>query len=175
MGWKNLKEHYRISHIVQMRRGALVIGSPYISDLITVHPDGTATAGKLGVSSNDDLSRYLAEMQADPALVARLLAAPDTFAKSLPVFTYDGGNILEKQCEEYDWPNLTHDGLLMYENTFSADKAQVIAWAKQETRCGIENMEENLKEAEKRVTDVQGYLARYRAQLAKLEADYPTP
>jgi len=40
MGWKNLKEHFRIGHIVQCRDGVILIGSGYVSDLIKVSLDG---------------------------------------------------------------------------------------------------------------------------------------
>ena len=40
MGWKNVKEHYRIEHQVQVRAGRICIGSPYISEIIVIGADG---------------------------------------------------------------------------------------------------------------------------------------
>lgn len=47
MSWKNVKEHYRIGHIVQIREGKMRIGSPYVSDLLSVSFDGVVEWGKL--------------------------------------------------------------------------------------------------------------------------------
>jgi len=174
MSWKNIKDHYKIGHTVQIREGRICIGSAYISDLICVSFDGQVTWGTLGrSSSNDDLCRYYDEMVADLTKVKQLIDEPDTFTASLPVYTYDGGNIIEKQCEAYGYPNITHDGDLMYENTFSDDKNQVIAWAKRNAFLGVKSWKRNIAEAEKALEEKRGYLAREEADLAKLESDYP--
>jgi hypothetical protein len=174
MGWKNLKEQYKIGHTVQIREGRICIGSSYISDLLRVSFDGQVTWGNLGPStSNDDLMRYHAEMTADLAKVKSLIDAPDTFAQSLLVYTYDGGQILEKQCEAYGYPNVTHDGFLMYENSFSADKAKVVSWAKHNAFLGIKGWKRNIAEAEKALEEKRSYLAQEEADFAKLNADYP--
>lgn len=58
-------------------------------------------------------------INADPTAAAALLAKPDTFAASIPVYTWDASYaIVSHQCEELGWPNVTHDGALMYRNTF---------------------------------------------------------
>lgn len=65
MAWKNIKDHYRIGHIVQIRNGLITIGSSFVHDLIRVTLDGKVSWGNLGASKNDDLARYYAEMTAD--------------------------------------------------------------------------------------------------------------
>lgn len=175
MSWKNIKDHYRIGHNVHFREGKLCIGSPYVPDLITISPQGDMAWNRaLGPSKNDDLARYWQEMEADKETLLRLLNSPDTFKKSIPVYTYDGGEILEKFCEKPKWPNVTHDGLLMYDNSFSTDKAKVVEWAKRNTSAGIELITTRLAELRSDITEREARLAEYRADLAKLEADYPT-
>lgn len=146
MGWKLLKERYRIGHIVQIREGALCIGSPYIHDLIKI-VDGKPTWGNLGPSKNDDLARYFDEMSADINSLHRIIDEPDWFDVFTPVYTWDGGEIIEKLCEEHGWPNVTHDGQLMYENSFSTDRAKVVEWAKESARYSVEWRKERLEEA----------------------------
>ena len=41
MGWKNVKEHYRIGHSVHVTEKGICIGSSYIPDIIIIAPDGT--------------------------------------------------------------------------------------------------------------------------------------
>ena len=173
MSWKNVKDHYRIGHSVEMRNGKICIGSPYVSELIIVSPDGTVTWGKLGPSHNDDLARYYDEMTESRAYLRELIAAPDTFTASIPVYTYDGGNIIEKQCEALGWPNCTHDGMMMYENTFSTDKAKIVAIAKRNAACDVKMLKKRIVEEEERMDELRRSLASDEAALAKLNADYP--
>jgi hypothetical protein len=173
MSWKNVRDHYRIGHQVQINDGRICIGSPYIYDLIRVSLDGAVSWGNLGPSNNPDLARYYAEMTADPVKLRELVTTPDTFTASIPVFTYDGGEIIEKQCETLGWPNVTHDGLMMYANTFSADKATVVAWAKRNADLGIESARRRIEEAETDLLQARTQLALEEADRAELEADYP--
>lgn len=173
MSWKNIKEHYRIGHIVQIREGRICIGSGYVSDLITVSFDGEVALGKLGISGNEDLQRYHAEMTADLGKLKELIDTPDTFTASLPVYTYEDGEILEKQCEALGYPNITHDGLIQYGNTFSADKAEVVEWAKKNARYGIEAGDRRREEVKAEAAKVEEWRAEYVDALAKLNADYP--
>ena len=173
MSWKNIKDHYRIGHIVQVRDGKICIGSGYCPELIMVSFEGKVSLGVLGISSNEDLERYHAEMTADLGKLKELLDAPDTFAASLPVYTYDGAEIIEKQCEAYEWPNVTHDGKIQYENSYSADKSKVVEWAKENARYGVEAWTERIAEAEKKLAECRASLARNETDLAKLMADYP--
>ena len=169
MGWKNVKEHYKIGHYVQVTDKGICIGSPYIHDIIVIGLDGTIKKGET-TTHNADLIRYQTEMLDDPEKLRQLVQSPDSFSQSIPVYTYDGGEIIEKQCETLGWPNVTHDGLMMYENTFSTDKDVVIAWAKANAESAIkwtlESIEQKKRELESREAD----LSKYRNDLKKLEA-----
>lgn len=173
MAWKRLKEHFQIGHIVQIKEQTILIGSPYVSDLISVSADGACAWGKLGASTNPDLARYFAEMRSAPTLVRELIASPDSFSAHNPVFTYEGGTVLEKKCEEYGWPNVTHDGLLMYENSFFREKSKAIEKAKNNARAGIKSWTENIAEAEAALAIKRAYLAEEIANLSRLDTDYP--
>lgn len=173
MGWKNIKDHYRIGHIVQIRDGRIAVGSGYVSDLIRVSFDGNVSWGNLGASKNDDLARYYAEMTADPKKLKELIDMPDTFTESLTVYTYDGGEIIEKKCEAYGWPNLTHDGQLQYENMHSADKLMVVKWAKQDSKLGIKAALERIAEIKKDLKKVEDWHSKEVSDLEKLERDFP--
>lgn len=163
MGWKTLKEHFNIEHIVQVSEGSILIGSGFISDLVKINP---AT----GLISENDcspgfLERYYPSVHdAQPEIIVELLAKQDTFTASVPVFTYDGANILEKFCEQPGWPNVTHDGMLMHDNTFSTDRNQVVEWAKASNKAHIRHKANHLENLEKDV-------AIARAKLAVLEDD----
>ncbi len=182
MGWKNVKDHYRITHIVQVSKtdngrdgggvDAICIGSSYIRDLIAIGMDGSIL--KRYESGNEHLERYMREMDADLDVLKRLVLSPDTFAgDGITVYTWEGAEILEKQCEVFGWPNVTHDGCLMYENTFSLNKSEVIFRAKREAKLRMKSAQEVLDSYQKKTQEMQEYLDACRLQLDALYADYP--
>jgi hypothetical protein len=172
MGWKNVKEHYRIGHIVQVAEEGICIGSPYIHDIIVIGLDG-AIKKRDDRTSNDDLLRYQREIDADPETLKRLIEDPDTFSESITVYTYDGGEILEKQCEKPGWPNVTHDGCLMYENLFSTDKITVVKWAIENAKAAVKLTIDSILRLEKQLSESQKLLSEFKADLEKLESEYP--
>jgi hypothetical protein len=172
MGWKSFKEKFGILHVVQVVEESIHIGSALVPDLATVDM-------KTGVlEENRDLRGFLlkhypALAAAAPEYILAVLDAPDTFAASVKVHTYEGGDIVEKECEEPGWPNLTHDGRLMHDNMFSADRAEVVGWAKRDAASGIESYGKYVAEAEQQLAGFRSLLSACQSNLAKLEADHP--
>ena len=107
-------------------------------------------------------------MDADPFKLAELVAAEDIFERSIPVFTYQGGEIVEKQCEELGWPNVTHDGCMQFENTFSPDAGLVRTWAIDNARAGIEWMTAHALEKEAELSEMRERLAQRKSDLGAL-------
>ncbi len=172
MGWKNVKEHYRIGHTVQITPEGLCIGSPYIHNIMVIGLDGVFKKRYDMSRSNEDLCRYQEEMDADPTKLRELIATPDTFAESMTVYTYDGGEIVEKKCEVGP-TRVTHDGAMMYNNTFSEDRAKVVEWAKSNASAGIKCYRQRVEEIASDLLRVKALLEKEEANLAKLNADYP--
>lgn len=173
MGWKTLKEHFDITHIVQVTHASICIGSSFVSDLAAID----LATGR--VSENPAFEGFLREkypalLAAAPEEILQLVHAPDLFAASLPVYTYHGSEIIEKQCESYGWPNLTHDGEMMYENRFSKNKKTVIAWAKNSAASAAQHVRQAIAEAEARLTGLREELKAAEAALVKLERDHPS-
>ena len=172
MGWKTLKERFGIGHIVQVTSAGIVIGSGYVSDLVTINP----ATGK--VTENSTFSGFLREhypallsSSADEILSA--INAEDTFSTSTPVYTYTGGTIIEKLCEKPGYPNVTHDGCLMYENTYSTDKSMVVRWAKRNAEAGISLITRYIADTEKRLAEQRDELEKSENDLADLDAAFP--
>ncbi len=172
MGWNNVKKHYRIGHIVQVTERGICIGSPYIPECIVIGLDGELKFAYKD-RANDDLVRYQQEMDADPALLRRLVLEPDTFERALPVYTFQEAAILEKRCEAFSYPNVTHDGCLMYDNTFSHDRNIVIAWAKRDAALAIKHRLSRLEELEAQAAYTRKLVAQSQAVQAQLAKDFP--
>lgn len=174
MGWKLVKDHYRIGHIVHVRTEGICIGSPYIPEILIIGNDGVLKK-RDDKRDNEDLRRYLSEFDADPELLKRLVLEPDPVpGKTVTVWTYAGAAIIEKQCEEPGWPNTTIDGELMYENTFSTDKEQVVRWAKESAMYGVKAYNRTIAKIEKELAEQQSERAKCESNAAKLAADFPS-
>lgn len=172
MGWKNFKKHFGIEHNVQMTADGLCIGSSYVHNLAVVD---VATGA---IRENQVFSRFLTEnyptlKQATPQEILDVLNEQDTFTKSIPIYTYEDGKIIEKQCEVLGYPNVTHDGLMMYENTFSIDKQTIIDRAKEVMTCNIKHDLRNIQELEQKLASCKDQLAIDEADLLELETNYP--
>lgn len=168
MGWKRVRDHYRIEHSVSVHGDGICIGSAYIPGLIVIAPNGTVETSALGLRDNDDLSRLFSELRANPAQLRRLIAEPDTFARDIPVYTYDGATIIEKFCETPGWPNVTHDGEMMYDNAFSTNRDQVVRWARRDAEAAAHLAELRIAEAEKGLALLRSRLANARKVVAQL-------
>jgi hypothetical protein len=173
MGFKALKQFYRIGHSVHVTDEGICIGSPYVHNLIVIGLDGVLKKRHDREGSNDDLDRYMREFDEDPVRLKRIVAAPDAFDRSLPVFTWKGGEIVEAACEEYGWPNVTHQGRMMYENTFFKEKADAVRAAKEDAAAGVKWRLEAVARSERELADQRRELDLSEANLAKLNADFP--
>lgn len=167
MGWKSVKEHYRIEHLVSVTEKGICIGSAYTPDIMIISFDGALikdyTSNK-NLYLNEELMRYEREMVADPEMLKKLVMQQDTFEVSTKVYTYCGADIIEKECEALGWPNVTHDGEVMYDNKFSENRQEVIQWA-------LSNAQRSIPHQEKLVRDTKKELAEYEAHLKELYAD----
>jgi hypothetical protein len=165
MGWKAIKEHYDIGHIVQVVPSkGICIGSAYIHDIIVISPEGKIIQ-KHDYTGNGDLKRYLEEFEADPAKLKELVESKDRFEKHIPVFTYEEGKIVKRFCEELEWPNVTHDGFMMYENTYSTDRNKVIEWAIRNAQTGVTLAMDHIEEKREALKRAQDRLAKKTKEL----------
>jgi hypothetical protein len=168
MGWKSVKEHYQIGHYVTVDRDkGICIGSPYVHDLIVIGFDGVVKKPPAR-THNDELDRYLREFDADRELLKKLVTQEDKFEKSLPVWTYFGSRIVEKFCEEYGWPNVTHDGLMMYANTFSKDRAVIVRAAYANAKAGHELTGDRVEQARKELEEIEARNSEYFRDMCRL-------
>ncbi len=171
MGWKNVKEGYDIGHIVQVTDEGICIGSAFLHSILVIGLDGALKKTE-DRPINANILRYQTEMMADPERLRALVTTPDTFHTSIPVYTFDDTGILEKQCEETGWPNVTHDGCVMYENTFSTDLFTIVLLARSNARSRIRNLQDAEDQHQQKLNSIRGQLAHQRSLLAKLELDY---
>lgn len=144
MGIKALKEKFNIEHIVCKTKKGVCIGSSYIHDLAIIN----LKTGLIFITpdfSNMFRSEYPALFAAKSDEILAILNSDDDFKQSLPVYVFIGDTIVEKFCEEHGWPNTTHDGLLMYENEFFANKMDAIKHAIKNRKWHKKALNERIK------------------------------
>lgn len=141
MGVKSIKEHYQIKHFVTKRGENICIGSAYVHDIIVISPEGKLIKVWERNSSNADLRRYVEELENDSATgkLKAIFHKKDTFSKFLPVYTYENGRLIKTYCEEYGWPNVTHDGEMMYENTYFKTIREARESLRRDSYLGLRN------------------------------------
>lgn len=172
MGWKNIKEAFDIGHHVISEGGHIHIGSGLVHNLVSINQQ----TGEVHQNStfSDFLDRhYPALKSASPNHILKLIRQPDQFAASIPVYTFDDGEIIECQCERPGYPNVTHDGRMMYENRFSTDRDQVIAWAKRDLGIWLRNLNEHVAHLEDELSETLGKQASAGSKLKALNSAYP--
>lgn len=171
MGWKQVKEHYRITHHVQVTPKGICVGSSYIHDLLVISREGVLVK-RYEDGSNADLQRYQAEMDKDPGKLRELVLAADTFERAVTVYTYEGSTIIETVCEEPGWPNVTHEGAMMYENTFSTDRAAIVREALANAAAGVSTYSRMLDEQRRTLEEYEHRLKQCQTDLVELQASH---
>lgn len=163
MGWKNFKEKYSIEHIVHIKDGKLCIGSVYVSDLVIIDME-TGKILKDGVGGGGGFLYEYYPLVKSAGNKERLAAIKkgDVFKENLPIFTYNKSEMIEKKTECYGYPNVTHDGCLIYENTFFKTCHKAAIEALEEIKSYISWAKKDLidlkKQIAKRECDVEEFL-----------------
>ena len=170
MGWKNIKQHYSILHIVHVRDDKILIGSPYVSDLLSIDQDCNVIRPHTHLGEGGDLTRIRRAMEGDRKKLRELMVTPDTFGELMTVYTFEDDRIIEKQCEEIGFPNVTTDGELMYDNSHFAKREQAIRHAKRNAAAIVSSISENVERREAELASMKADLANWRGIAERLEA-----
>lgn len=176
MGLKAFSFHYHISHLVHRRdeqQPHLVsIGSTYVPDALVFN----AITGEFKVwndgfvDASENLTRYRQEILADLDKARSLLAEEDQFKQSIPVWRVDpAGNLCVHHCEKLGWPNVTHEGLLMYESKFFPSPEEAIAYNVSRLKAEIGFNASQIVETEKKLEASRVELQQLKDLLSRLE------
>jgi len=173
MGWKNVKEHYYIEHLIQVTEKGICIGNDSIHDLIVIGMDGNIRKRYDGSMCSPGLTFYQKAMDNDRILLKNLVLKPDTFTTDIVVYAYENGHIVEKLCEKVGYPNLTHDGCLMHGCTHSTDKSTIIKWAKRNYDMQLCDLMRSLKIAQRKVDTLRYDIETIQSQINSINLNYP--
>jgi hypothetical protein len=173
MGFKAFKEYFCIeNHIVSVYQGVIRIGLGHVSNLVGIDMQTG------GILANDDFSVFLAQnypeiLNSTNEERLALIQVKDQFRQSIPVYTSCNGQIIEKQCEELGYPNVTHDGEIMYQNSHYANKADAVEYARKDLHYLIENYKESVADLETKLAEKKGKLAESKKIMEEFNNTHP--
>lgn len=128
MGWKKIKEKYGIEHIIQRRGDSFIIGSSFVSEILTIDIKTGEISNKTASFQGFGAKNYPLLMAASKEEILSDINEIDTFSENKKVFIVVHDEVLETLCEEFGYPNITHDGYLMYENTSFTSKNDALKY-----------------------------------------------
>lgn len=113
MGWKTFKEKFRIkNHIIHEDAQSILISSSDEHNIASINK----TTGKIADPKNILSKNYPELSFARQYEILAAIEATDLFSRSIPLYSFRGGEIIEHACETLGHPNVTHGGEIIYEN-----------------------------------------------------------
>lgn len=170
MGYKTVKEHYGIKHIVaiyeerESEGKCICIGSPLCHNLIVIRISDAKVTRRYSGNSNEYLPKYNEALLRDQenGILRKLIDKEDVFDKSLPVYTINDYHVVKEYCEEYGWPNVTHAGNMMYDNTYFRTKEEAYRYLLRDTSSRVRycRTRERIREALEKIGKTIAYSAK---------------
>lgn len=173
MGFKAFKEHFGIDdHIVSVHKEVIFIGSDYVSKLVGIDMQTGA------ILINEVFRGFLAQqypkiLNATNEERLALIQIEDQFSQSIPVYTSCNGQVIEKQCEKLNFPNVTHDGEIMSSNTHYANKADAVEYAREDLHYRIKSYKESVADLEAQLAEKKDKLAESKRLMEEFNNTYP--
>lgn len=168
MGWKLLKQYFEIKHIVQVENDQIKIGSGYVSDLALIDMKTGKLTRKPGWERS--LEEYGALLKASPEKILSLLSEPDQFERDLPVYIVSDARVIEEQCEVPGYPNLTHSGRLMYENTTFLEREKADQYALKSLGYRIKTWSERKEQLSNEIAEIEAEIALARSAQTEIQS-----
>lgn len=172
MGWKTFKQVFGINdHLVEVTHEGVCIGTKDAHNLAVI----SLTTGDVIKGGNDWFLNlhYPGLLMVTAEEVLEALRAEDVFERSIPVYTFEGGEIIEQLCETPGHPNLTHAGQMMFDTTHSTDKNEVIEWAKNACLIDLRRTVKDIALHEQDIARLKSYKDKRDQDYVRLLSEYP--
>ena len=120
-------------YLVHYSGNKVCIGSGYISELITV--DGTTLNLRCSLIPNnrsalrhDELEFIWDKLEEliKNGKMRDIINGNDPTDDMIPVYSVDEGELIEEYTDKIEWPNITHTGKLIYQNTHFTNKKDAL-------------------------------------------------
>ena len=98
-----------------------------------------------------------------------IINVKDNIENPLLVYTVIDGELIESITDEYGWPNVTDDGICMYNNDYFKTKEEAVDYAIKNYGYVIKNSLERITEKEKELIELKDRLSREQNYITHLE------
>jgi hypothetical protein len=160
-------------YAVHFDEGKVCIGSPMCSKLITVDTKtfeikyalDTFREGRKAIRSKELEAIWdkLVELIKSGEMKS-IVENNDSTAGMFPVYCCEDGEVQKKFADVFGWPNSTHDGTLMYNNTFFKTEKEAIEY-------GINDLSIVVKMYCERVSELEMDIEHKREQISEYSKD----
>lgn len=168
MGFKAIKDIFKIGHIVHVREDIIYIGSAYVSELAHINMN----TGEIVDKDNFLYRNYIHLLQTPPDKILAIIQEKDDFDQSIPVYRAEGDKIVTHYCEKVGWPNTTHEGILIYENEFFINEKDAFEYQKKDIATYINFLKEEVVGFEEKKQEANTEILIQELMLASLLAKY---
>lgn len=146
----------------------ICVGSPMCHDLFNINKKTMVVEYTLGYPKKDR-SSLLSESKkeglfifdslqelVDSGEINTIMGGNDEIENPIPVWYVKDGKLIESYTDEPGWPNVTYDGILMYNNEFFTDKTKAIRRGVNEWYYRTCSIEKNIA---RRIEELQSSIA----------------
>lgn len=169
-------------YIVNNNKEYIAVGSPLCHDLISVNKktlqlkyaidtwkEGRECLVKKANGKGELLFIWdkLQEL-IDSGQIKDIIEGTDEVENPLPVFTVIDGELVSTFTDEYDWPNTTINGDIMYNNTYFKTKEEAATYGIKNSEYWIKNGYEKLPEYEEKVQKIKDGIQREKEIIKRL-------
>lgn len=175
MGHKAFKQHFGIDgYIVSIdkKEKMLNIGSGYVPNLVSFN----LLTGE--IVTNENFITFLEKtypniLNSTNEERLALIQSEDQFEHSIPVYTAKNGRVVETYCEALGYPNTTHDGEVMFENSHYTNKDMAVDLARRNLHFMIKFLQDDIDDLEKNINKRKIELDTQKEILDELNEIYP--
>lgn len=170
MGWKAIEKAYCRGGMIASvdDDGNIMLGFPFTRDCVRVI---SKTGFAVMIYDNHRAIRNAwLDINADRAKFVSLMAEPDQFDRSIPVYTVEDGKVKEYACETPGFPNRTHCGRVQLENVFFETPEGAITQAIKVAKKNLASREHNISQLRDKIASEEKAIGAEIYAMAKLEA-----
>jgi len=166
---------------VHNNKECICIGSPLCPDLINVNKESlrikytldTWNAGKQSVEGRANGELLFIWNRVEELIenkeILEIINGDDEIENPLPVFSYEEGEIKESFTDKYGYPNITHSGYIMYNNTHFKTRMEAIEYGISDEEAYVRLRERDLIDYRKKITKLESGMAESKSNLDTLK------
>jgi hypothetical protein len=142
----------------------ICVGGAYCHDVISVNKKtlevkyilDTSHEGRKAIKNKDHLFIWdTLHRLIETEEIREIIDGKDVIENPLPVFTVNGGKLVESVTDKYGWPNTDDDGILMYNNTHFPTKKRALKYGIEELSASIEIYDRRIGEHEEEIKELR--------------------